>query len=55
VIVNESDIRFDKILEDINSILNTGEVPSLFEEDEKDMILGELKEIEVKKGNKKVD
>ena len=40
------------MLEDINSLLNTGEIPQLFEGEEKEAVIQELKEREQKKGRK---
>jgi len=56
LLVNNNDIKYEKMLEDINSLLNTGEIPSLYPEEEKEMVLQELKELLVKNhGNKHYD
>lgn len=41
----DTQIKSEDFLEDINSILNSGEVPNLFEFDEREKILGELRPI----------
>jgi dynein heavy chain len=45
LLINDSELKYEKMLEDINSLLNTGEIPSLFQGEEKEVILSELKEI----------
>jgi len=56
LLVNNNDIKYEKMLEDINSLLNTGEIPSLYTEEEKEMVFQELKEGLIKnQGNKHYD
>lgn len=42
-LLSDTQIKSESFLEDINSILNSGEVPNLFEFDERERILGELR------------
>ncbi|KAJ3101998.1 Dynein heavy chain 6, axonemal [Phlyctochytrium planicorne] len=42
-LISDTQIKTEVFLEDINSILNSGEVPSLFEFDEREKILGDLR------------
>lgn len=42
-LISDTQIKSDTFLEDINNILNSGEVPSLFEMDEKERILGAVR------------
>jgi dynein heavy chain len=44
-LLSDTQIKNESFLEDINSILNSGEVPNLFEFDERERILGELRPI----------
>jgi dynein heavy chain len=46
----DTQIKSEDFLEDINSILNSGEVPNLFEFDEREKILGELRAAAREKG-----
>ncbi len=43
-LVSDSQIRDDRYFEDINSLLNIGEIPNLFTADEKEAIISDLKE-----------
>ena len=43
-LVSDSQIRDDRYFEDINSLLNIGEIPNLFTADEKEAIIADLKE-----------
>lgn len=52
LLVNDSELKFEKMLEDINSLLNTGEIPSLFQGEEKEVVLSELKEVVMKSAPK---
>ncbi|KAJ1563200.1 Dynein heavy chain 6, axonemal [Cladochytrium tenue] len=44
-LLSDTQIKKESFLEDINSILNSGEVPNLFELDEREKILGQLRPI----------
>lgn len=43
--LSDSDIKEESFIEDVNSILNTGEVPNLFPEDEKEDIIYEISKL----------
>jgi dynein heavy chain len=49
-LLSDTQIKLETFLEDINNILNSGEVPNLFEFDEREKILGELRPIAREKG-----
>ncbi|KAI8619311.1 dynein heavy chain and region D6 of dynein motor-domain-containing protein [Chytriomyces sp. MP71] len=49
-LLSDTQIKKEVFLEDINSILNSGEVPNLFEFDEREKILGDLRPIARDKG-----
>jgi dynein heavy chain, axonemal len=49
-LVSDTQIKMETFLEDINNILNSGEVPNLFEFDEREKILGDLRPIAREKG-----
>ena len=44
LLINQTDIKFPKMLQDINLLLNTGEIPSLFLSDEKEQLLSDFKD-----------
>ncbi|KAI9348792.1 dynein heavy chain and region D6 of dynein motor-domain-containing protein [Zopfochytrium polystomum] len=44
-LLSDTQIKKETFLEDINSVLNSGEVPNLFELDEREKILGQLRPI----------
>ncbi|KAJ3216110.1 Dynein heavy chain 6, axonemal [Dinochytrium kinnereticum] len=44
-LISDTQIKTEVFLEDINNILNSGEVPSLFEFDEREKILGDLRSL----------
>lgn len=45
LIINDNQITNEIFLEDINSLLNSGEIPNLWENDQKDEILRDMREI----------
>ncbi|KAH9277041.1 hypothetical protein BASA83_000559 [Batrachochytrium salamandrivorans] len=49
-LLSDTQIKQETFLGDINSILNSGEVPNLFENDEREKILGELRPMAREKG-----
>ncbi|KAJ3032226.1 Dynein heavy chain 6, axonemal [Rhizophlyctis rosea] len=49
-LLSDTQIKSETFLEDINNVLNSGEVPNLFEFDEREKILGELRPICREKG-----
>ncbi|KAI8909816.1 dynein heavy chain and region D6 of dynein motor-domain-containing protein [Gorgonomyces haynaldii] len=49
-LISDTQIKSEVFLEDINSILNSGEVPNLFEFDEREKILGDLRSVAREKG-----
>ncbi|KAI9002652.1 dynein heavy chain and region D6 of dynein motor-domain-containing protein [Gaertneriomyces semiglobifer] len=49
-LLSDTQIKNETFLEDINSILNSGEVPNLFEFEEREKILGELRSLAREKG-----
>ena len=49
-LLTDTQVKSEDFLEDINSILNSGEVPNLFEFDEREKILGELRPLVREKG-----
>ncbi|OAJ44270.1 hypothetical protein BDEG_27524 [Batrachochytrium dendrobatidis JEL423] len=49
-LLSDTQIKKETFLEDINSILNSGEVPNLFETDEREKILGDLRPLAREKG-----
>nr|KAJ3422838.1 Dynein heavy chain 6, axonemal [Polyrhizophydium stewartii] len=49
-LLSDTQIKQEAFLEDINNILNSGEVPNLFEFDEREKILGDLRPIAREKG-----
>ncbi|KAJ3415371.1 Dynein heavy chain 6, axonemal, partial [Chytridiales sp. JEL 0842] len=49
-LLSDTQIKMETFLEDINNVLNTGEVPNLFEFDEREKILGELRPVAREKG-----
>ncbi|KAI8818687.1 dynein heavy chain and region D6 of dynein motor-domain-containing protein [Fimicolochytrium jonesii] len=49
-LLSDTQIKTETFLEDINNILNSGEVPNLFEFDEREKILGELRSVCREKG-----
>ncbi|KAJ3052746.1 Dynein heavy chain 6, axonemal [Rhizophlyctis rosea] len=49
-LLSDTQIKSETFLEDINNVLNSGEVPNLFETDEREKILGELRPICREKG-----
>jgi len=50
LIINDNQITNEIFLEDINSLLNSGEIPNLWESDEKDEILREMRDVTKKLG-----
>lgn len=44
-LLSDGQIFTEKLLEDINNLLNIGEIPNLFSPDDKETLLGELKEV----------
>ena len=42
--VTSNQIKYDSFLEDINNLLNSGEIPNLYSPDEFDEILSKTKE-----------
>ncbi|TPX36228.1 hypothetical protein SmJEL517_g01545 [Synchytrium microbalum] len=44
-LLSDTQLKQESFLEDINAILNSGEVPNLFEFDEREKILGELRPV----------
>eukprot|EP00058_Branchiostoma_floridae_P021107 XP_002606597.1 hypothetical protein BRAFLDRAFT_120109 [Branchiostoma floridae] len=50
LLLNDADIIMESFLEDVNSILNSGEVPDLFDNDELDAISMELKSAALEAG-----
>lgn len=48
--VTSNQIKYDSFLEDINNLLNCGEVPNLYEAEEMEDILLKTKELAKKKG-----
>ncbi|KAJ3281611.1 Dynein heavy chain 6, axonemal [Borealophlyctis nickersoniae] len=49
-LLSDTQIKSETFLEDVNNVLNSGEVPNLFEFDEREKILGELRPICREKG-----
>ncbi|KAI9363382.1 dynein heavy chain and region D6 of dynein motor-domain-containing protein [Zopfochytrium polystomum] len=49
-LLTDTQIKQETFLEDINSILNSGDVPNLFETDEREKILGDVRPIAREKG-----
>ncbi|KAJ3093097.1 Dynein heavy chain 6, axonemal [Quaeritorhiza haematococci] len=49
-LLSDTQIKSEIFLEDINNILNSGEVPNLFDFDERERILGELRQVAREKG-----
>ena len=49
-LLTDAQVKTEAFLEDVNSILNTGEVPNLFEVDERERILAELRQVARDKG-----
>ncbi|KNC97013.1 uncharacterized protein SPPG_09508 [Spizellomyces punctatus DAOM BR117] len=49
-LLSDTQIKSETFLEDVNNILNSGEVPNLFEFDEREKILGELRAVARDKG-----
>ncbi|KAJ3183889.1 Dynein heavy chain 6, axonemal [Geranomyces variabilis] len=49
-LLSDTQIKTETFLEDINNILNSGEVPNLFEFDEREKILGDLRSVCREKG-----
>lgn len=49
-LLSDTQIKSETFLEDINGILNSGEVPNLFEFDERERILGDLRSIARERG-----
>ncbi|KNE58518.1 hypothetical protein AMAG_04085 [Allomyces macrogynus ATCC 38327] len=49
-LLNDTQIKTEAFLEDINGILNTGDVPNLFDMDEREQIIGNLRPIARDKG-----
>ncbi|RKO89719.1 dynein heavy chain and region D6 of dynein motor-domain-containing protein [Blyttiomyces helicus] len=49
-LLSDTQIKNETFLEDMNSILNSGEIPSLFEFDEREKILGELRPVARERG-----
>jgi dynein heavy chain len=49
-LLSDTQIKSETFLEDVNNILNSGEVPNLFEVDEREKILGELRPVAREKG-----
>lgn len=43
--MTDSEITDDSILEDINNLLNSGEVPNIFDQENKDKLLNEMSEL----------
>lgn len=43
MIINDTQITDEMFLEDINNVLNSGEVPNLWENEDKDQIIGDLR------------
>ena len=49
-LLSDTQIKSEVFLEDVNSILNSGEVPNLFAFDEREKILGDLRSVAREKG-----
>ncbi|KAI9190457.1 hypothetical protein H9P43_001891 [Blastocladiella emersonii ATCC 22665] len=49
-LLTDTQIKTETFLEDINGILNTGDVPNLFEMDEREQIIGNLRQVAREKG-----
>ncbi|KAJ1555212.1 Dynein heavy chain 6, axonemal, partial [Nowakowskiella sp. JEL0078] len=49
-LLSDTQIKKETFLEDINSVLNSGEVPNLFDFDERERILGELRQVARERG-----
>ncbi|KAJ3111652.1 Dynein heavy chain 6, axonemal [Phlyctochytrium bullatum] len=49
-LLSDTQIKTEAFLEDINNVLNSGEVPGLFEFDEREKILGDLRPVAREKG-----
>ncbi|KAJ3023365.1 Dynein heavy chain 6, axonemal [Thoreauomyces humboldtii] len=49
-LLSDTQIKTETFLEDVNNILNSGEVPNLFEFDEREKILGDLRSVCREKG-----
>lgn len=49
-LINDNQITSELFLEDVNNILNSGEVPNLWENEEKDKIIQEVRDIASEKG-----
>ncbi|KAJ3137918.1 Dynein heavy chain 6, axonemal [Physocladia obscura] len=49
-LLSDTQVKTESFLEDINNILNSGEVPNLFPTDEREKILGDLRPIAREKG-----
>ncbi|RKP20476.1 dynein heavy chain 6, axonemal, partial [Rozella allomycis CSF55] len=49
-LISDTQFKSESFLEDINSILNTGEIPNLFDFEERERILGELRQKAKDKG-----
>ena len=47
-VFTDNQILYESFLEDINNILNSGEVPNLWQQDEKDIIINEIRPINSK-------
>lgn len=51
-LISDNQIIHEKFLEDINNLLNIGEIPNLYPPDDKESICAEIKEL-AEKDNKK--
>ncbi|KAI9224248.1 dynein heavy chain and region D6 of dynein motor-domain-containing protein [Blastocladiella britannica] len=49
-LLTDTQIKTEAFLEDINGILNTGDVPNLFDMDEREQIIGNLRQVAREKG-----
>ncbi|KAG5457288.1 MAG: dynein heavy chain, N-terminal region 2-domain-containing protein, partial [Olpidium bornovanus] len=49
-LLNDTQVKDEAFLEDVNNILNTGEVPGLFELDEREKIISDLRQVARERG-----
>lgn len=49
-LINDNQITNESFLEDVNNLLNSGEIPNLWLPEDKELINNELREIAAKKG-----
>jgi len=50
LVINDNQITDDIFLEDVNNILNSGEIPNLWEGEDRDYINNEIKPIALENG-----